>query len=143
MRNVLATAAAFFLLVSGDALAEWYEASSDHFVIYADESEKDIRKYSDRLERYFSAMTFVLPSRNTKPSPSNRVTVYVVSSERIVRKLYGGDDSRYIQGFYRPRAGGSLAIIPPMDVASCRRPSESEHVLMLNTRITSWRRTRL
>src|SRR3954471_21634956 len=130
MRRMLTSVAALFLLVSGDALADWHEASSDHFVIYADESEKDIRRYSDRLERYFSAMTVVLPSKRGKPSPSNRVTVYVVSSERIVRKLYGGDDSRYIQGFYRPRAGGSLAIIPPIDVASSGRPSESEHVLM-------------
>src|SRR6185295_15999406 len=54
MRTILTTAAALFLLVSGDALADWQEASSDHFVIYADEGEKEIRKYSDRLERYYS-----------------------------------------------------------------------------------------
>ena len=119
-----------FLFVSGDALADWHEASSDHFVIYADESEKEIRKYSDRLERYYSAMSVVLPSKKIKPSPSNRVTIYVVRSERIVRKLYGsGSDTRYIQGFYVPRAGGSLAIIPPIDVAGSNA-SESELVLM-------------
>jgi tetratricopeptide (TPR) repeat protein len=130
MRTLLITAAALFLLVSGDALADWHEASSDHFVIYADESEKEIRKYSDRLERYYSAMTFVLSSRRPSPSPSNRVTIYVVRSERMVRKLYGGGDSRYVQGFYLPRAGGSLAIIPPIDVASSGKASESELVLM-------------
>lgn len=129
MRILLTTAATLFLLLSGAARADWHEASSDHFVIYADESEKEIRKYSDRLERYYSAMTFVIPSRKTKPSPSNRVTVYVVRSERIVRKLHGGD-SRYLQGFYIPRAGGSLAIIPPIDVASSGNPSQSELVLM-------------
>jgi tetratricopeptide (TPR) repeat protein len=117
-------------MASGDALADWHEASSDHFVIYADESEKEIRKYSDRLERYYSAMTFVLPSKKIKPSPSNRVTIYVVRSERIVRKLYGGSDSRYVQGFYVPRAGGSLAIIPPIDASSSGKASESELVLM-------------
>ncbi|HET9862541.1 MAG TPA: DUF1570 domain-containing protein [Steroidobacteraceae bacterium] len=130
MRNVLATTAALFLLVSADALADWREASSDHFVIYADESAKQIRRYSDRLERYYSAMTFVLPSRKTRPSPSNRVTIYVVRSERMVRKLYGGGDSRYVKGFYLPRAGGSLAIIAPIDVAMGGKPSESELVLM-------------
>ena len=130
MRRVLTTAAALFLFVSGDALADWHEASSDHFVIYADESEKEIRKYSDRLERYYSAMSVVLPSKEIKPSPSNRVTIYVVRNERIVRKLYGsGSDSRYVQGFYLPRAGGSLAIIPPIDVAGSNA-SESELVLM-------------
>lgn len=128
MRNVLFAAAALFLLASSDALAGWREASSDHFVIYADENDKDIRKYSDRLERYYSAMTFVLPSKKAKPSPSNRVTIYVVRSGKAVRKLYG-DDSRYIRGFYVPRAGGSLAIIPPIDVAGMKA-SESELVLM-------------
>jgi tetratricopeptide (TPR) repeat protein len=130
MRKILTAAAAWCLLVSGDALADWHEASSDHFVIYADESEKEIRKYSERLERYNSAMSTVLPARNMKPSPSNRVTIYVVRSERIVRKLYGsGNDARYIRGFYVPRAGGSLAIIPPIDVSG-GTPSESELVLM-------------
>jgi cytochrome c-type biogenesis protein CcmH/NrfG len=130
MRRVLTTATALFLFASGNALADWHEASSDHFVIYADESEKEIRKYSDRLERYYSAMSVVLPSKKIKPSPSNRVTIYVVRSERIVRKLYGsGNDSRFVQGFYMPRAGGSLAIIPPIDVAGSKA-SESELVLM-------------
>ncbi len=130
MRKFFITAA-LLLFISGDALADWNEASSDHFVIYADENEKDIRKYSERLESYHSAMTVVLPSKDGKPSPSNRVTVYVVKSERMVQKLYGsGTDSRYIQGFYLPRAGGSLAIIPPIDIGSSGTPSESEHVLM-------------
>ena len=130
MRKVLTTAAVLFLLVSGDALADWHEASSDHFVIYAEESEKEIRKYSDRLERYFSAMTVVLPSKEGKPSPSNRVTIYVVRNDRIVRKLYGSNDSRYLKGFYVPRAGGSLAIIPPIDVSRGSKISDSELVLM-------------
>jgi tetratricopeptide (TPR) repeat protein len=129
MRRVL-TAAAVLWLVSGAARADWHEASSDHFVIYADESEKEIRKYSDRLERYYGAMSAVLAPKNIKPSPSNRVTIYVVRSERIVRKLYGsGADTRFMQGFYVPRAGGSLAIIPPIDVTGSSA-SASELVLM-------------
>ena len=130
MRTGLTTAAALFLLVSGNVLAAgWHEANSDHFVIYAEEDAKEIRKYSDRLERYYSAMSVILPSKKTKPSPSNRVTIYVVRSEQVVRKLYGSEDSRYVQGFYVPRAGGSLAIIPPIDVGG-NKASESELVLM-------------
>lgn len=130
MRTVLITAAALFLFVPGEVLAAWHEASSDHFVIYAEESEKEIRKYSDRLERYFSAMSVVLPSKKIKLSPSNRVTIYVVRNDRMVRKLLGaGDETRYVQGFYLPRAGGSLAIIPPIDVAGSNA-SPSELVLM-------------
>jgi cytochrome c-type biogenesis protein CcmH/NrfG len=75
-------------------------------------------------------MSVVLPSKKIKPSPSNRVTIYVVRNERIVRKLYGsGANNRFVQGFYVPRAGGSLAIIPPIDIAGSKA-SESELVLM-------------
>jgi tetratricopeptide (TPR) repeat protein len=130
MRTVLIAAAVLYLFVPGAAHADWHEASSDHFVIYADESENEIHKYSDRLERYYSAMSVVLPSKKIKPSPSNRVTIYVVRSERIVRQLYGsGSDARFVQGFYVPRAGGSLAIIPPIDIGGSNA-SESELVLM-------------
>ncbi len=48
------------------------------------------------------------------PSPSNRVTVYVVRNTREVQKLYG-DNARYIGGFYVPRAGGSVAFVPQVD----------------------------
>ena len=131
MNRVSAVTAILMTLVCHPALADdWREASSDHFVIYAEEDEKEIRKYSDRLERYHSAMSSVLPSKKDKPSPSNRVTIYVVRSDRIVRKLYGsGTDSRYIKGFYLAQAGGSLAIIPPIDVAGSK-PSQSELILM-------------
>jgi len=131
MRRVLTSSAALFLFVCGHVQADdWREASSDNFVIYAEEDEKEIRKYSDRLERYHSAMSFLLSPKKIKPSPSGRVTVYVVRNERIVRKLYGsGDNARYIAGFYRPRAGGSLAIMPPIDITGTEA-SKSELVLM-------------
>jgi tetratricopeptide (TPR) repeat protein len=131
MRKCL-TAAVLFLssFISSHALAEdWREASSDHFVIYAEEDEKEIRRYSDRLERYHSAMSAVLPAKKIKPSPSNRVTIYVVRSDRIVRKLYGSEANSFLRGFYQPQAGGSLAIIPPINIAGSK-VSESELVLM-------------
>jgi tetratricopeptide (TPR) repeat protein len=131
MRTGLITAAGLFLLICGYARADdWHEASSDHFVIYAEEDEKEIRKYTDRLERYHSAMSAMLATEEIKPSPSNRVTIYVVSSQRVVQKLHGsGTKSQYIKGFYMPVAGGSLAIIPPIDVLGSKA-SNSELVLM-------------
>lgn len=92
------------------AQADWYEASSDHFVIYADDSEKDITRFAENLERYHSAMAYVLNKENVKPTPSNRVTIFVVGSQRDIRRL-SGSDSRTIAGFYVPRAGGSRAFV--------------------------------
>jgi tetratricopeptide (TPR) repeat protein len=102
--------AALALLVAQPALAEWHEASSDHFVIYADDKEADIRRFAENLERYHAAMAYVLSLKSEKPSPSNRVTIYVVGDQSDIRKL-AGTESRFVAGFYIPRAGGSRAFV--------------------------------
>jgi hypothetical protein len=51
------------------------------------------------------------------PSPSNRLTVFVVSSNSKVQQLYG-DGGRYVGGFYVPRAGDSIAIVPQVRAKS-------------------------
>jgi tetratricopeptide (TPR) repeat protein len=106
---VLALLAAMMLPFS--ARAEWLEASSANFVVYADDSRRDILKFSEQLERYHAALAFLTGTKLETPSPSNRVTVYVVRSQTDVQKIHG-DASRYLGGFYLPRAGGSIAIVP-------------------------------
>lgn len=114
MRAIILASLMALLAWHGEARAEWLQASSDHFVIYADDSERDLRRFSEQLERYHSGMALLLSRPVETPSPSNRVTVYVVRNETTVRKLYGAD-SKYIGGFYIPRAGGSLAIVPKVE----------------------------
>jgi tetratricopeptide (TPR) repeat protein len=103
------------LLLPSVAQAEWLEASSAHFVVYADDSEKDIRTFSEQLERYHEAMAVLTGLQGTIPSPSNRVTVFVVKNPREVQQLAG---SRHVYGFYIPRAGGSVAYVPRVNVRS-------------------------
>ncbi|MEL7188406.1 MAG: hypothetical protein AAGK17_02550 [Pseudomonadota bacterium] len=98
------------LAMASAAQAKWYEASSDHFVIYADDSEKDIRRFAENLERFHSGMAFITQRDIEKPSPSNRVTIFVVGNQREIRKLVGGE-SRNVAGFYIPRAGASKAFV--------------------------------
>lgn len=105
------------LFAAGPAQAAWLEASSEHFVVYADDSKKDIRRFSDQLEHYHAAMAMLTGKGYAKPSPSNRVTVYVVSSRRKVHDLYG-EGGKDVGGFYVPRAGDSLAIVPRIRVSS-------------------------
>ena len=111
MTKILAAVLGAFLLLAAQPLsAAWYEASSDHFVIYADDKERDIRQFAENLERYHSAMAYLTGRLVDKPSPSNRVVIYVVGDQRAIRKLAGGR-SRNIAGFYIPRAGGSRAFV--------------------------------
>lgn len=104
----------FLVGIPGAAKAEWHEASSDHFLVIADQSEKDVREFTERLERYHAALMQAMQRPNEKPSPSNRVTIYVVKTASEVRKL-AGDKSGYLQGFYQARAGGSVAFISRVD----------------------------
>jgi len=101
-------AAGLALLAAQPAFAEWHEASSDHFVIYADDKDADLRKFAENLERYHSAMAVLTGKKIEKPSPSNRVTIFVVGDQRDMRALSG---SRTVGGFYIPRAGGSRAFV--------------------------------
>ena len=96
--------------IATPAQAKWYEASSDHFVIYADDSERDIRVFAENLEKYHAAMSLVTGREVEKPSPSNRVVIFVVGDQRDIRKLMGTDD-RTLAGFYVPRAGASRAFV--------------------------------
>lgn len=110
--------------------AEWHEASSPNFLVYADQGEKQVRAFTDMLERYRSAMRYVYKLPEEPTSPSNRLTVFVVRDAGQVRKLMG-EGSKFVQGFYQSRAGGSVAFIPRVDgTQQAGRVSDGELVLL-------------
>lgn len=114
----------------GIAQAEWREASSANFLVYADQSEGNIREFTDMLERYRSAMRFIYKLPEEPTSPSNRLTVFVVRDANQVRKLMG-TSSRFVLGFYQSRAGGSVAFVPRVDDNSqSDRVSQGEQILL-------------
>lgn len=101
------------VMVAAPARAEWFQVSSTNFVIYGDGNERSMRKFSEQLERFHGAMVKVTGRELEPPSPSNRVTIYLVRNMDEVRKLYGGGKaSRNVGGFYRPIAGRPMAIVP-------------------------------
>lgn len=128
MRYITLGCFALLLLVTATANAQWMEASSDHFVIYG-EDETDVRGFAQRLERFHAAMAHVFVKPQTKPGPSNRVTIFVVSSASKVRQV-AGIRNKYVAGFYRPRAGSSVAVIPDLGRASSRFDASSTTVLL-------------
>lgn len=112
------------------ASAEWREASSPNFLVYGDQSESQIRDFTDMLERYRSAMRFIYKLPEEATSPSNRLTVFVVRDEGQVRKLLG-NGSRFVSGFYQSRAGGSVAFVPRVgDNSRSDRVSDGERILL-------------
>lgn len=110
--------ALILLVIPVAAQAKWLEASSQHFVVYADDSPANVRKFSEELERFHAATAIVTNVQNdVPPSPSNRVTVFVVRSIAQVQNLYGGNTSN-VAGFYRAQAGRSIAFVPQVSGGS-------------------------
>jgi tetratricopeptide (TPR) repeat protein len=91
----------------GVAHAEWYQATSKHFAVYAEGKPDALKTYISGLERYDSAMRLLYGRPDLSESSTNRVTIFVVSAGQVER-LYGrGGDG--IAGFYDARASGSVA----------------------------------
>lgn len=101
----------FVIAFSVPAHADWHVAESDNFVIYADDQAKDLHAFGEALESYNAALNLLSKREATKPSPSNRLTIFVVGSQNEIGKL-ADDKSKTIAGFYIPRAGSSVAFVP-------------------------------
>lgn len=127
MKSFFAFLLTFFIMTSY-AKAEWHEVNSDNFRIIADQSEKDVREFTERLERYHTALGTAFGTSKTKLSPSNRVTVYVVRNQSQIRKLHG-QNNKYVGGFYIPRAGGTVAFVPRVETSGTDSAG-SEHILL-------------
>lgn len=90
------------------AHAAWYEAKSKHFIVYADESPQELRKYSDKLERFDQAVRLIRGMDDPALTDSGRVTIFVLPSADAIESLAGEG----VRGFYITRASGSFAFVP-------------------------------
>ncbi|UUY00831.1 DUF1570 domain-containing protein [Sphingomonas sp. J315] len=109
MIRLLAFAVAL-LACSAVARAEWYEASSEHFVVLADDRPESITRFANELEKFERTMRVFYPNaRPAAAGPANRVTVFVLSGSVSVEKL---TKDKFTRGFYIPRAGANVAFVP-------------------------------
>jgi len=97
------------LLVPGAASADWYEASTGHFTVYSELDPERLKDFAGKLERFDGAMRLMRKVPDEPLSPANRLTIYMVDDRDDVARLIS---DRFVAGFYVPRAGGSLAIVP-------------------------------
>jgi cytochrome c-type biogenesis protein CcmH/NrfG len=95
----------FFVPIT--AKAEWTEIKTDHFLIYADKSDKDLRRFAEQLE----AVHFLMLRANglKEDRLPVRVKVYAYGSADKVGKLASQPNA---VGFYRPGPSGAIAVIP-------------------------------
>ena len=104
MRSSIA-GAALALSCAQPACAAWHEASSAHFVVYADEKPDRLLDYATRLERFDRAMRVIRNIPDRPIGKANRLTVYIIDQAKVTAMAGQG-----IAGFYSPRAGETLAV---------------------------------
>ncbi len=109
MRLILAFLA---LLIPVAAVAEWKEVKTDHFLIYANESDNELRRRAERLEavHYLMLKAYGLAD---DPSPV-RVKVYFYGDIPTVTKLARMTNAA---GYYYPTSAGAIAVVPATDDA--------------------------
>lgn len=103
--------AAVLLWASAPAAADWHVASSRHFVIYSEQNPKELTRFATQLEQFDAAVRAVRGMEDVVPSPTARLSVFVVRGQNEVRKLADARSSS-IAGFYRTSSSGSLAVVP-------------------------------
>lgn len=106
IRKLLALLA---LAWTGQAHAEWHEATSNHFIVYSNDDADDVAKFTEKLERFDRTLRFLTRQPEVPIDPANRVTVFQVDDISAIRRLSGSSN---VAGFYIPRAGGSVAFVP-------------------------------
>ena len=112
MRNIMTSAAALAaLFIATPAAAEWREAKTRHFVVYSELPEDKLREYLTVIEQFDGVMRELQALDDPNPTPSSRPVIYMVKSIEDVQRL-ANDKRGIVAGFYRPRAEGTLAVVP-------------------------------
>ena len=104
-------AAALILAGATPAQAEWHKATSRHFIIYSDSKPEQLSAFATRLERFDKAVRVARSMTDPEVGDGNRLTVFVVRDVGAVQALKPVA-ARGTFGFYKPRASGSIAVVP-------------------------------
>lgn len=97
------------LAFPGVAQADWYEASTTHFVVYSDDKPETVRQFATNLERFDRALRFLCKLGDDPVGKANRVTIFIVGDVPMISRLAHNSQAA---GFYVPRAGTSVAFVP-------------------------------
>ena len=128
-RGWFAGLVALVIAPAAPASADWHQARSAHFVVYADDKPERLRAFATKLERFDRALRVLFSKDDDGGSSSRRLTVYVVDDTGDVAKLAGKGQSG-TAGFYLPRATGAVAFVPRQGVGEGQLGLSAQTVLL-------------
>lgn len=107
------------VLAAGPAAAEWLEATSPHFRIYANAPEREVRQRAIDLERFDMALRKFQNIADSEESRAAKVAVYVVRNEVAIQQLCRCNS---VAGMYRATVAGAAAFTPRQGSGSELKP---------------------
>ena len=108
--------------VASPAAAEWWEAETEHFIVYSDTNDRQARELAVRLERFDEAMRFLQGMKDEEQAlpRATKLTLYHFGSVDDIGRLYS-DRGSPVAGFFMARAGNSVAFAPVEDESRSAR----------------------
>ena len=98
-------AAIFVFLSATAAKATWYEATSNHFIVYSQGSEQEARDFAGKLERFRFVLKTIRPVAEDRPFV--RLRVFLLLNLGAVQRMAGGAS---VAGYYVPDARGLMLV---------------------------------
>ena len=103
----LLLALALIALTPASAFAEWRRAESPHFIVYSDGSERSLRDYTAKLERFDALLTSRFGGAR---ADVRRLPVYLVADGRALRVAVPGLPAG-IAGYYSASENDVFAVL--------------------------------
>ena len=123
----LCLAAAATLCLAAPANAAWHVAQSKHFIIYSDQRAESLRAFASELERFDKAVRYARNMDDPPVGDGNRLTVFVMSTDRAVRELAGVKNTM-LAGFYKGQVEGPVAFVPQRVGSGARGDDLSDRI---------------
>lgn len=96
------------------AQADWWEARTDHFIVYSESSAANAKEFAEKMERLDMSLRSLQNMKlSAATSDSRKLTVFRFGEiEDIDVLATGGRGRAGIAGFYIPNLGGSVSFTP-------------------------------
>lgn len=107
-RTVLALLAALTAFAAAPAHAEWLRAETEHFIVYGDVAEGDIRAYAQRVERFDSLLRLYYPITVENEIP--KLEIFLANGRRDMLRASPRIGAN-VGGYYTPNSARIHAVV--------------------------------